>query len=90
MSTRYPTDLPAVPPHRWQARIIDDGCDPDETSAWVRLTIDAADAGEAERRALAWIDYDYEDDCRGAVADAHETDTPGRWLVRVQLFARPR
>jgi hypothetical protein len=90
MATRYPPDLPAVPDDRWNAEKIRDGGNPDMGTAWVLVTVDADDAEQAERRVLAHIDHDFEDDLRGAVAtDAGPGDRPGQRHVRVN-FAAPR
>ncbi|GAB2717607.1 hypothetical protein [Kitasatospora kifunensis] len=85
MPTRYPTDLPPVPNDRWNAcRISESEIEiPDE--GWGRATthfaIDASNATEAEKRLLAWIDHDAEDDLRRATAEATAEAQPGRWEV---------
>lgn len=89
MATRYPTDLPEVPEDRWDATRLDGGGDPDEGTAWVLMEVTADDPEQAERRVLAYIDRDYMDDLRGAVATGTGLGAPGRHRVRI-AFARPR
>lgn len=90
MTTKYPSDLPPVPVDRWNADVISAGGDADEGTAWVLVEVTAGDGGEAERRALAYLDHDYDDDLRGASAEATGAGKlPQRWQVRIAL-ARPR
>ncbi|MFG1857575.1 hypothetical protein ACGFJT_37475 [Actinomadura geliboluensis] len=88
MATRYPTDLPDAPPGGWNYRRIDSGGDPDLGTSWLLIEIDADTAECAEKRTLAHIDKNFQDDLRGAVATAAAAAT-GRHRVRV-AFARPR
>lgn len=94
MTTSYPTTLPPVPADRWDARVTGNSGDPDEGSAFLTLVVTATSAAEAEQRALAYLDHDYEDDLRGASAEAlghtgPDDPTPSAWTVRINL-ARPR
>lgn len=82
MSTTYPTTLPTpVPEDRWGFENLPGG------PSWVMMVrVKAADKSEAERRALAVVDYDYEDDLRGAVATSADVrDITSRYIVLVQL-----
>lgn len=72
--TRYPTTLPAPPPHWWNFDIVERGPEqdyPDDgpVHAWVVLTVTAATPAEAELRVLAIADKT-DDDLRGAYAEA--------------------
>lgn len=87
MPTRYPTTLPAVPVHRWNAEKVEpDTIADDATYAETGFEIDADSAEDAEARTLAWIDHDYEDDLRGATATALRQVRQGRWRVRLRVI----
>ena len=67
---------------------------PDEGTAYVIATVRAENSREAELRMLAVIDYDFEDDLRGATTEALRQLDPmvggsDLWTVRLNL-ARPR
>lgn len=86
MATSYPTALPAVPDDRWNAeRTGDPTYTEDPGMAIAYYAIDAASAIEAERRLLAWIDRDYEDDLRDATATAQAAIADGRWSVELRI-----
>lgn len=72
----------------WNAGWTGAGGDPDEGTAYATFTVNATTPEEAEKRIVSWVDYNYEDDLRGAVATATET-TPDRYTVRI-AYARPR
>ncbi|MFF4924277.1 hypothetical protein ACFY4B_27145 [Kitasatospora sp. NPDC001261] len=90
MPTRYPTDLPEVPNDRWNAEKVAENeiVIPDE--GWGRsishFAIDAENGPEAEKRVLAWINHDYEDDLRRATAEAVAELAPGRWRVTLTVL----
>ncbi|MCP9208754.1 hypothetical protein NMK44_16920 [Streptomyces sp. NEAU-Y11] len=46
---------------------------------------DLHSAEQAEARLLAWIDNDFEDDLRGAMATAAEESVPGVWRVTLRV-----
>jgi hypothetical protein len=85
MPTRYPTDLPPVPADRWNCDTEPGGGDIDAGTAYLHVHVGqpGPDPATTEKRALAYLDHDYQDDLRGAVATA---DGP---RVRIDL-ARPR
>jgi hypothetical protein len=86
MSVTYPTDLPSVPADRWGAEVVStlNGEDDDGTlHPMITMTVEAIGQDEAERRALAVMDYDYQDDLRGARAEATLQGT--RWYVTIFL-----
>lgn len=72
----------------WDADWTGNGGDPDEGTAYATFTVRATSVEEAEKRIVSWVDYNFEDDLRGAIATGVET-APGHFTVRV-LFARPR
>ena len=87
MTTRYPADLPAVPPHRWGAshqytHSSEDG--EGNIIAQVIWMVMAATSDEAERRVLAVQDYDYQDDLRGARAEA-VMESHDLWYVVIHM-----
>lgn len=86
MSTPY-GNLPTVDlPDRWDFRLVGTTVTEDgegNTQAVMHITIEADSAEEAELRSLAVVDYDYEDDLRGAVAQAWPVPTNGVWLVDI-------
>lgn len=86
MTTRFPDNLPAVDlPGRWNHDVdftrgeISD----DHTVASSLNLIDARDGEEAERRTLAVVSHDYQDNLRGGWAEAVKEIAPDRWEVRV-------
>ncbi|MFI7641921.1 hypothetical protein [Nonomuraea sp. NPDC049400] len=84
LPTPYKRLFPPIPDNRWNAE--SHGCTGthEERTLTSQYTIDAASGEEAELRVLAWIDYDYQDDLRRAVATADEHPTrPGRWRVTI-------
>lgn len=90
MPTLYPSDLPAVPDDRWNADRISETeyVTPDEGwgQAVTYYAIDATHKAEAEKRVLAWIDHDYEDDLRKSTAEAVAELASGRWQVKLTLL----
>lgn len=88
MSTTY-ANLPAVElPGRWDHRIVlvendDDGEGNIHSVLHTEVTADSAE--QAEARSLAVLDYDYEDDLRGAVAEAVQARSNSRWAVTITL-----
>ena len=82
MSTTYPTRLPKpVPEDRWQWEQI-----PLQQEFTIMALVAAESRDEAERRALAVIRHDFEDDLEGAVAESSATaDLSGRYLVTVRV-----
>lgn len=95
------TQAYTYPPHQrpfpstWNVSRVSSGGDPDEGTAWVTFRVKADTAEEAERRVLDYMDFNYEDDLRGAVANAMPVETPmtaqghpvSRWTVWVALAA---
>ncbi|MGW2658521.1 hypothetical protein ACWC1D_33340 [Streptomyces sp. NPDC001478] len=80
--TRFPTDLlPAVPEDRWNAEKVSDTTVDDDRTATTVYTLDAPTADEAERRLLAWISHNYQDDLNGATATATRPSQPGNYTV---------
>lgn len=64
----YPCDLPAVDlPDRW-------GCDSVAYGRPAVFTVEAGSAQEAELRVMAVVNYDYEDDLKGATTEAISND----------------
>jgi hypothetical protein len=82
MTTTYPTTLPKpVPADRWQWEQI-----PMQQEFTVMALVAAGSPEEAEQRCLSVIDYDFQDDLCGAVAESSATaDLSGRYLVMVRL-----
>ena len=86
MTTRFPADLPDVPVDRWGARmekVISVEDDDGTIHAHINWTLDADDREQAERRALAVQYHDFEDELRGARAEA--TQAGGEWFVTIIL-----
>ena len=88
MSTTY-GNLPKVDlPDRWGHRIVsvDGNYDPQTqmNSPVLHTRVTASSAEEAELRSFAVLDYDYEDDLRGAVATAQHIDG-ALWAVDIAL-----
>lgn len=81
MTTNYPTNLPAIPEDRWGFEQLPGG---PEWVVMVRITADSVE--EAECRALAVMDYDFEDDLSGATATSSTIlDISGKYVVLIQL-----
>ena len=77
MKFRYP--LPEVPINRWNAKVTNSQC-----VALVVIEADSIDS--AELRALAVIDYDYEDDLTNATAEVMEViGENSKYFVRVTI-----
>lgn len=81
--------LSEVPEGCWGAARLDGGGDVDMGTAWVLVEVTADDPEQVERRVLAYIDRDYMDNLRGAVATGTGPVAPGRHRVRI-AYARPR
>ncbi|MFJ2627723.1 DUF3145 family protein [Streptomyces sp. NPDC087532] len=81
--TTFPADLlPAVPEDRWNTeKVSDTTVDDDGQLATTVYTLDAPTADEAERRLLAWINHDHQDDLNDATATATRPSQPGHYTV---------
>lgn len=93
MPTHAYTFAPLRPPFDdWDISWTGHGGDPHEGTAWAEFTLLAANPTEAEQRACSWVDYNCDDDLRGAVATATATATQNaanQYRVRIN-YARPR
>ncbi|MEE1736455.1 hypothetical protein PUR49_08075 [Streptomyces sp. BE147] len=81
--TRFPADLlPAVPEDRWNTeKVSDTTIDDDGQLATTVYTLDAPTADEAERRLLAWIGHNFQDDLNDTTATATKPSQPGNYTV---------